>query len=90
VLRNYFLDTVPNEILNALATLTAVSDAAWTMPAGAREKANDKLIEADALRFAKDTARETKDIVTDNKPLIDALWEVAYNNQDGNDQHCGK
>jgi hypothetical protein len=71
-------------MLKALARLTAVSDAAWTMAARAREKGNDKL-EADALRLAKDTAREIKDIVTDNKPLIDAAWEVAYN-QDGNDQ----
>jgi hypothetical protein len=59
---------------------------AWEMPARARENGNDKL-EADALRLAKDTAREIKDIATDNKPLIDAAWEVAYNNnQDGNDQ----
>jgi hypothetical protein len=90
VLRNYFVDTVPNEILKALARLTAVSDEAWTMAPRPREKGNDKLAEANALRLAKDTPREIKDIVTDNKPLIDALCEVAYNNQDGNDQHCGK
>jgi hypothetical protein len=84
VLRNYFVDTVPNEMLKALARLTAVSDATWTMAARARENGNDKL-EADALRLAKDTARDIKDIVTNNKPLIDAAWEVAYK-QDGNDE----
>ena len=76
MLRNYFVDTVPNEMLKALARLTAVSDAAWTMAARAREKGNDKL-EADALRLAKDTAREIKDIVTNNKPLIDAAYEAV-------------
>jgi FixJ family two-component response regulator len=43
VLRNYFVDTVPNEILKALARLTGVSDAAWAIAARAREKGNDKL-----------------------------------------------
>jgi hypothetical protein len=51
------------------------------MGCGAREKDNDKL-EADALRLAKDTAKEITDIVTNNKPLIDAAYEVAYNQDD--------
>jgi hypothetical protein len=76
VLRKYFVDTVPNEILKALARLTAVSDAAWAMAAKAREKDNDK-VEADALRLAKDTVKEITDIVTDNKPLIDAAYEAV-------------
>jgi hypothetical protein len=59
--------------------LTTVSDAAWAMAARAREKDdnNDKL-EADALRLAKDTVKEITDIVTDNKPFIDAAYEAAY------------
>ena len=43
VLRNYFVDTVPNEILKAIIRLTGVSDAAWAIAARAREKGNDKL-----------------------------------------------
>lgn len=63
------------------ARLTAVSDAAWAMAARAREEGNDKL-EADALRLAKDTVKQIRDIVTDNKPLIGAAYEVAYNHGD--------
>jgi ParB-like chromosome segregation protein Spo0J len=85
VLRKYFVDTVPNEILKALARLTAVSDAAWAMAARAREEGNDKL-EADALRLAKDTVKEITDIVTDNKPLIDAAYEAAYKQDDDKEQ----
>ena len=85
VLRNYFVDTVPNEILKALARLTAISDTAWAMAASAREKGNDKL-EADALRLAKDTVKEITDIITDNKPLIDAAWEAAYKKGDKEQQ----
>ena len=70
------MDTMPNEILKTLSRLTAASDAAWAMAVRAREKGNDKS-EADALRLAKDTAKEITDIVTNNKPLIDAAYEVA-------------
>jgi hypothetical protein len=83
VIRNYLEDTVPNELLKALARLTAVSDTAWAIAASAREKGNDKL-EADALRLAKDTVKEITDIVTDNKPLIDAAYDAAY--KQGNDE----
>jgi hypothetical protein len=51
------------------------------MAARAREEGNDKL-EADALRLAKDTVKQIRDIVTDNKPLIGAAYEVAYNHDD--------
>jgi hypothetical protein len=34
-------------------------------------------LEADALRLAKDTAKEIIDLVTNNKPLIDAAFEAA-------------
>jgi hypothetical protein len=81
VLRNYLEDTVPNELLKALARLTAVSYAAWAMAARAREKGNEKL-EADALRLAKDTVIEITDIITDNKPLIDAAYDAAYKQDD--------
>jgi hypothetical protein len=84
VLRNYFVDTVPNQILKALARLIAVSDTAWAMAARAREKGNDKL-EADAVLLAKDTVKKITDIVTDNKPLIDAAYEAAYK-QDNDEQ----
>jgi hypothetical protein len=57
VLRNYFVDTVPNEVLKTLVRSTAASDAASAMAARAREKDNDKL-EADVLRLAKDIAKE--------------------------------
>jgi len=85
VLRNYLEDTVPNEILKALARFTAASDAAWAMAARAREEGNDEL-EADALRLAKDTIKEITDIVTDNKPLIDAAYEAAYKQGDNEEQ----
>jgi hypothetical protein len=76
VLRNYFVDTLPNEVLKNIARLTAVSDSAWSMAARAKESKNDKL-EADALRLAKDTAKDITEIVTNNKSLIDAAYDVA-------------
>jgi hypothetical protein len=51
VLRNYFVDTLPNEVLKNIARLTAVSDSAWAMATRSKEKGSDKL-EADALRLA--------------------------------------
>ena len=86
VIRNYLEDTVPNEILKALARLTAVSDAAWAMAARAKEKSNNDKLEADALRLAKDTVKEITDIVTDNKPLIDAAYDTAYKQDDKEQQ----
>jgi hypothetical protein len=71
--------------LKALAKLTAVSDAAWAMAARAREEGDDKL-EADALRLAKDTVKVIIDIVTDNKPLIDAAYDAAYKQGDNEEQ----
>ena len=65
--------------------LTAVSDAAWAMVARAREEESDKL-KPDALRLAKDTVKEITDIVTDNKPLIDAAYEAAYKQDDREQQ----
>jgi FixJ family two-component response regulator len=85
VLRNYFVDIVPNEILKAIARLTAVSDAAWAMAARARKEGNDKL-EADVLRLANDTVKEITDIVNDNKPLIDAAYDAAYKQDDKEQQ----
>jgi len=85
VIRNYLEDTVPNELLKALARLTAVSDAAWAMVARARDEGNDKL-EADALRLAKDTLKEITDIVTHNQSLIDAAYDAAYKQDDNKEQ----
>jgi hypothetical protein len=75
VLKNYFVDTLPNEVLKNIARLTAVSDSAWAMAARAKEKGNDKL-EADALRLAKDAAKEIIDFVTNNKCLIGSAFEA--------------
>lgn len=58
--------------------LTAAFDAAWAMAARAREKGNNDKLEVDALRLAKDTVKEITDIVTDNKPFIDAANDAAY------------
>jgi hypothetical protein len=85
VIRNYLEDTVPNELLKALARLTAVSDTAWAMVARARDEGNDKL-EADALRLAKDTLKEITDIVTHNQSLIDAAYDAAYKQDDNKEQ----
>ena len=38
------------------------------------------------LRLAKDTVKEITDIVTDNKPLIDAAYEAAYKQDDKEQQ----
>jgi Helix-turn-helix domain of resolvase len=81
VLRNYFVDTLPNEVLKNIARLTAVSDSAWAMAARAKENKHDKL-EADALRLAKDAAKDITEIVTDNKSLIDAAYDVAIVKRD--------
>jgi hypothetical protein len=85
VIRNYLEDTVPNELLKALARLTAVSDTAWAMVTRARDEGNDKL-EADALRLAKDTLKEITDIVTHNQSLIDAAYDAAYKQDDTKEQ----
>jgi hypothetical protein len=77
VIRNYGEDTVPNEMLKALARLTAVSDAAWAMAARAKEKDDDKL-EVVALRLAKDTAIEIIDLITNNHSFVDAAFEAVY------------
>lgn len=77
VIRNYLEDTVPNEMLKALARLNAVSDSAWAMAHRAKEKDNDKL-ETDALRLAKDTAIEIIDIITNNHSFVDAAFEAVY------------
>ena len=76
VLKNYFVDTLPNEVLKNIARLNAISDSAWAMAARAKEKGSDKL-EADALRLAKDTAKEIIDFVTNNKCLINSAFEAV-------------
>ena len=76
---------MPNELLKALARLTAVSDTAWAMVTRARDEGNDKL-EADALRLAKDTLKEITDIVTHNQSLIDAAYDAAYKQDDNKEQ----
>jgi hypothetical protein len=75
-LTNYFVDTLPNEVLKNIVRLTAVSDSAWAMAARAKEKGSDKL-EADALRLAKDTAMEIIDFVTNNKCLIESAFDAV-------------
>jgi hypothetical protein len=82
VIRNYLEDTVANELLKALARLTAVLDAAWAMVARAREEGN----ETDALRLAKNAVKETTDIVTHNQSLFDAAYEAAYKQDDNKEQ----
>jgi hypothetical protein len=81
VLRNYFVDTLPNEILKNIARLTAVSDSAWALAARAKENKNEKL-ETDALRLAKESAKDITEIVTNNKSLIDAAYDVAVVKRD--------
>jgi hypothetical protein len=82
-LKNYFVDTLPNEVLKNIARLTAVSDSAWAMAARAKEKGSDKL-EADALRLAKDTAKEIIEFVTTNKYLVESAFEAV--DQDDEEQ----
>jgi hypothetical protein len=83
VLKNYFVDTIPNEVLKNIARLTAVSDSAWTMAVRAKEKGSDRL-EVDALRLAKDTAKEIIEFVTNNKCLINSAFEAV--DQDDEEQ----
>jgi hypothetical protein len=75
VLRSYFTDTLPNEVLKAIARLTAVSDEAWEMARKAKEDDEPKL-RTEALRLAKDAANDITDIVTNNKSLIDSARAV--------------
>jgi hypothetical protein len=53
------------------------------MAARAKEKASDKL-EADALRLAKDTAKEIIEFVTTNKYLVESAFEAV--DQDDEEQ----
>jgi predicted transcriptional regulator len=75
VLQQYFTDTLPNEVLKAIARLTAVSDEAWEMARKAKEDDEPKL-RTEALRLAKDAANDITDIVTNNKALIDSARAV--------------
>jgi predicted transcriptional regulator len=75
VLQQYFTDTLPNEVLKAIARLTAVSDEAWEMARKAKEDVEPKL-RTEALRLAKDAANDITDIVTNNKSLIDSARAV--------------
>jgi predicted transcriptional regulator len=75
VLQQYFTDTLPNEVLKAIARLTAVSDEAWEMARKAKEDDEPKL-RTEALRLAKDAANDITDIVTNNKSLIDSARAV--------------
>jgi hypothetical protein len=74
-LQQYFTDTLPNEVLKAIARLTAVSDEAWEMARKAKEDDEPKL-RTEALRLAKDAANDITDIVTNNKALIDSARAV--------------
>jgi hypothetical protein len=72
----YFTNTLPVEILKALARLNAVSDTAWELVESAKEKGNLKS-QTDALRLCKDTARDITEIVTNNRSLIDTAYEIT-------------
>lgn len=76
VLKEYFVDTLPKEVTKSLARLEAVNDAAWLLVEAAQEKGQGKLA-VDALRLAKDTAKDITEIVTNNKSLIDTAYEVS-------------
>jgi predicted transcriptional regulator len=75
VLQQYFTDTLPNEVLKAIARLTAVSDEAWEMSRQAKKDKEPKL-RTEALRLAKDSALDINNIVTNNKSLIDSARTV--------------
>src|SRR5215217_2240682 len=65
MMRQYFTDTMPNEMLKVIARLTAVSDEAWELARLAKQGGQHKLRQ-DSLRLAKDAAIDIKDIVIDN------------------------
>jgi hypothetical protein len=71
MMHQYFTDTMPNEMLKVIARLTAVSDESWELARLAKEQNLHKLRQ-EALRLAKDTAIDIKDIVIDNPSIIDA------------------
>jgi len=71
MMREYFADTMPNEMLKVIARLTAVSDEAWELARLAKQEGQHKLRQ-DALRLAKDTAMDIAGIVIDNPSIIDA------------------
>jgi hypothetical protein len=102
VLQQYFIDTLPNEVLKAIARLTAVSDEAWEMARQAKENNNHKL-RTEALRLAKDAANDISDIVTNNESLIDSAravedkekrllsdWNKSQANDDGDELDAGE
>jgi hypothetical protein len=71
MMREYFADTMPNEMLKVIARLTAVSDEAWELARLAKEEGQHKLRQ-DALRLAKDAAIDIAGIVIDNPSIIDS------------------
>jgi hypothetical protein len=71
MMREYFADTMPNEMLKVIARLTAVSDEAWELARLAKQGGQHKLRQ-DSLRLAKDTAMDIAGIVIDNPSIIDA------------------
>jgi len=73
MLKHYFTETLPHEVLKAVARLTAVSDESWSM---AEEAKKDKDLKnskfrQDSLRLAKDSANDIVQLVTNNESLID-------------------
>jgi Homeodomain-like domain-containing protein len=95
ILQNWFMDTLPNEVLKNVARLTAINDTAWSLARKAREDHNAK-IEIEALRLAREVAKDITEIATNNKSLIDAAWDAnsfeqhlnSMNKQmDSSDQH---
>jgi hypothetical protein len=74
LLNHYFTQTLPYEVLKAVARLTAVSDDAWSMAEEAKktEDLKHSRFRQDSLRLAKDAANDIVNIVTNNESLIDS------------------
>jgi prephenate dehydrogenase len=78
MLNQYFTETLPHEVLKAIARLTAVSDESWSMAEEAKktEDLRNSKFRQDSLRLAKDAANDIVNIVTNNESLIDAARTV--------------
>jgi hypothetical protein len=84
MLNHYFTETLPHEVLKAVARLTAVSDDAWSMAEEAKKNENLKhsKFRQDSLRLAKDAANDIVAIVTNNESLIDSARAVEQREEE--------
>jgi Homeodomain-like domain len=84
LLNHFFTETLPYEVLKAVARLTAVSDDAWSMAEEAKQKEDMRMskFRQDSLRLAKEAANDIVNIVTNNESLIDSARAAEQREQE--------